>query len=581
MQTKVIGTAAWGRVLGSFFKYTRYRMFLLIGLIGLSGLTEGLGILMFIPLLSTLADNAPEGVAASLVQVLGWLGINPTLQALLVIIVSVFLLKAFISFLQGSYSIGLVNNMARDLRRDVGGVYYKTKYELIAESKIGTLNNLLTQEVESFCGAFTKFIDLTVVIIYVSIYMTSSYLLSPNMTMSAVILGIVSILGLQSLTKMVRGLSYQVTQNNARVNSSSLEFLQNLEYYKITGFGKIGLDRLNAAVKNLVMKRIQMGRLNLGMSLSVEPSAVFLLCGLIFYHIQIRGGVIEDIMILLILFYRSFTKLMSFQVEWQRFNACVGGLFAVNEFLEVAGQSDKQDLSGDKQPNKFDISLENVTLVRHGHVILKHINLYIEKNEMIGIVGPSGSGKSSLIKVLLGLYQPTEGELTIGGVQNSDIDWRKLRPYFGYLGQIPPIFDASVRDNLTLWQRICSNSDEMTDKRLWDVLSLADCAEPVRRIGGLDVVLGAGGVSLSGGQAQRLALARELIKRPRLLVLDEPTSALDSSAEKTFVKTLGKAKRLATVIIVSHKKETLSACDRIAELNDGMLKINSLSQESG
>lgn len=556
-------------------------MFLLIGLIGLSGLTEGFGILMFIPLLSTLANSAPEGVAASLVQVLGWLGINPTLQALLVIIVSVFLLKAFISFLQGRYSIGLVNNMSRDLRRDVGEIYYKTKYELIAESKIGTLNNLLTLEVENFCGAFTKFIDLTVVIIYVGIYMTSCYVLSPNVTLSAVFLGIASILGLQSLTKKVRALSYQVTENNARVNSSSLEFLQNLEYYKITGFGKIGLDRLNAAVKNLVMKRIRMGRLNLGMSLSVEPSAVLLLCGLIFYHVQIRGGAIEDIVVLLLLFYRSFTKLMSFQVEWQRFNACLGGLFAVNEFLEVAGHSDKQDLSGDTQPNKFDISLENVTLARHGQEILKDINLRIENNEMIGIVGPSGSGKSSLIKVLLGLYPPTKGELTIGGVQNSDIDWRELRPYFGYLGQIPPIFDASVRDNLTLWQRICGNPDEMTDKRLWDVLSLADCAEPVRRIGGLDVPLGAGGVSLSGGQAQRLALARELIKSPRLLVLDEPTSALDSSAEKTFVKTLGKAKRLVTIIIVSHKKETLSACDRIIELKDGLLDKISLSEESG
>ena len=562
----------WREILGSFWHYTRYRLFVLMGLIILGGALEGIGILMFAPLIGGITGEESGVITGFLVSALESTGLRPDVPLLLIIIAGIFSLKAGFLFLQGSYAINITNSLSQNLRRDLAKRFFESRYVFISQYQIGTLNNLITIEVENFCGAFTKFVDLLVVLIYVGIYMSGAVALSPEVTVVAVVIGLAGIASVQKVTTRVRELSLQVTESNAGVNSRSVEFLQNLKYYQITGYGRRGLRRLQEQVERLIRDRIKMGELNLGISVLVEPVAVILVLSIFFYHFYFEKGVFEEIVILLMLFYRSFSKLMSFQVEWQRFNACVGGLRAVNDFLNISDEQKNKSIEGDAVPESFAIKLDRFSLRLGDKQVIKDVSIDLPDSAFLGIVGPSGSGKSSLLKSIVGLYQATDGMLSIGGVPQSRISWKRVRESIGYLQQTPTLFDASVRENILLWKEVSEHESTRVDKEVWAALTLAGCETFVKEMGGLQTILGSGGIELSGGQAQRLALARELMKKPKLLILDEPTSSLDKRGEERFVESVAKLKSMMTIIVVSHRPDTLSHCDQVITIVDGELQ---------
>ena len=569
--TEKLSWMRWNEIITSFLSYVSYRGLILLGLIFLSGLFEGFGIIMFLPLISSLSGQEPDGHAAWIISGLESVGINPTTPVLLLIIVVIFTAKGIVTFLQGNYSITLTNNLSKALRLDLAKYYAEARYSFTSTYSVGSLNNLATIEVENYCGAFTKLVDLTVVLVYVGIYVSGAVSLDLWVTVAAVSASMLGILSLQFFTRKVRSLSFAVTQSNAEVNSGFVEFLQHLTYYKITGSGDVAYRRISQRVANLIKNRIQIGRLNLMVSSTVEPVAVTLVCLILLYYLQGDVTELDQGIVLLMLFYRSFSKLMSFQVEWQRFNACIGGLFAVNKFFTKSRRAENSESMGSHLLSNFDIRMEQVNLSIAQTEILSRVDLEIREGERVGICGLSGSGKTSLIKIILGLYQPTKGRFMMGGMPHHSLDWGHLRERIGYLDQNPPILQGTVRDNVTFWKEVLDKGSESSDSQVWRALRRANAEEFVKKLGGLDAELGPGGVILSGGQAQRLALARELVKDPKLLVLDEPTSALDQSSEKNFLDFLYEIKPDATVIIISHKREVLESCQRIIEIDNGRL----------
>jgi len=556
----------------SFFNLAGYRLFVLFFLIFLAGATEGVGILMFIPLISSLSPgDTPDQLSSLITNLLGRTGLEPTLPIFLALIICVFILKAMIVMSYGTYALLLTNRISEILRNRLARNFYKAKYRFIERHSVGELNNLITLEVENYCGAFTKFVDLIAVIGFLAAYFFGAVVLAPHVTGAAIILGIILIFLLQSVTRKIRHFSFKVTKSNSDVNAVSIELIENLKYFKVTGSGNVQLARLQERVRSLITARVGMGRRNLIMANAVEPLAVILVSAVLFYQVELRDEAVESVVVLLLLFYRSFSKLMSFQVEWQRFNACLGGLVAVDGFLKESNSPENLDLDGVSVPSAAGITIQDLSVTLDGRAVLSCINLRVQPFEFVGVQGPSGSGKSTLAKVIVGLYSPTSGSLVIDAIPGGEIGWERFRPQIGYLDQRPPIFDGTVKQNLTLWSSDKATKEPITDPQLWSVLELAGAREFVQMHGGLDARLGPGGVQLSGGQAQRLALARELVKKPQLLVLDEPTSALDSIAEQAFSQVIENLKGLATIIVISHRQGVLKECNRLITLEAGRI----------
>lgn len=205
------------------------------------------------------------------------------------------------------------------------------------------------------------------------------------------------------------------------------------------------------------------------------------------------------------------------------------------------------------------------------HVTAKHkaidgISFTASLGETIAFVGPSGSGKTTLMKLLVGLYRPLEGRILYNGKDETSIDFNDLRSQIGFVTQDTQLFSGTIRENLMFV------APHATDDDLTDALQKASCQNLLARAeNGLETMIGEGGLKLSGGEKQRLSIARALLRKPRLLIFDEATSALDSLTEEEISKTIRSvsASREQITILIAHRLSTIMHADRIYVLERG------------
>ena len=191
-------------------------------------------------------------------------------------------------------------------------------------------------------------------------------------------------------------------------------------------------------------------------------------------------------------------------------------------------------------------------------------------------MGPSGAGKSTLVKLLVGLYRPQQGSVLYNGINSDDIDFEELRSQIGFVTQDTQLFAGTIRENLEFV------APGATDEQLMDVLRKASCTYLLTRAEkGLDTMIGEGGLKLSGGEKQRLSIARSLLRHPHLLIFDEATSSLDSITEEEItstIKNISSEKEQITVLI-AHRLSTIMHADRIYVLEKGRVAETGNHQE--
>ena len=219
-------------------------------------------------------------------------------------------------------------------------------------------------------------------------------------------------------------------------------------------------------------------------------------------------------------------------------------------------------------PLRGEIRLESVSFAYPGREMpaLDSLDLWIRPGERIALVGPSGAGKSTLLGLLLRFHDPDQGRLTLDGIDLRELDPKALRAAMGLVAQEPVLFTGTVADNLR-YGKPDAGLDELRDAAR-DANALG-FVEALPR--GFDTDLGPGGVQLSGGQRQRLAIARALLKDPRVLLLDEATSALDAESERLVQQALDRLMAGRTSLVIAHRLATVTAADRLLVFDDGRL----------
>ncbi|MBR6536110.1 MAG: ABC transporter ATP-binding protein [Lachnospiraceae bacterium] len=209
----------------------------------------------------------------------------------------------------------------------------------------------------------------------------------------------------------------------------------------------------------------------------------------------------------------------------------------------------------------MNILLREISFSYGEKMILDRISLEVREKEHIGILGGSGSGKSTLLKILAGLYQVKEGNCEVAGKRAPE----GIRKQVAMVMQTPGLFPLSIRDNITCGHPI-------PEEKVWEAVRAAQLEEWVRGLpDGLHSLVGERGGNLSGGQAQRIAIARAIAKDAPVVLLDEPTSALDGETAEALLRALDRLTEGKTVIHVTHREETIRNYDRILVLKEGKL----------
>jgi len=209
------------------------------------------------------------------------------------------------------------------------------------------------------------------------------------------------------------------------------------------------------------------------------------------------------------------------------------------------------------------VIIDGVYFSYDGKPVLENINLFVETGEAVGIVGVSGGGKSTLLKLVSGLYDVQGGDISVMGARTS----AERRKNVAMVMQNASLFPASIRDNITCGHEM----DENEIQRACETARLSEWVAALPR--GLDTYVGERGGKVSGGQAQRIAIARAVAKKAPVILLDEPTSALDGETSAAVIAALEKLTKEKTVIHVSHRPETLAGCNRILRLEEGRLYV--------
>jgi len=257
-------------------------------------------------------------------------------------------------------------------------------------------------------------------------------------------------------------------------------------------------------------------------------------------------------------------EIINIQYSWYAANAAIG---RINSMLALRPAEQGEAIRNPFQTSEsIGLDLVNVSFsYGDGETVLDEVNLSIAPGEKVALVGASGGGKSTLVQALLGLYPLRAGVIRYAGVDVADIGWDRVRENVGVVLQHPVLFNASVRENLTLGR-------EFSDSDLWHALGIAQLKEFIANLeAGLDSLIGKSGVRLSGGQRQRLAVARVVLGQPRVVILDEATSALDSKTEHDLHVALADFLRHRTTLIIAHRLSAVRQADRILVFENGRI----------
>jgi subfamily B ATP-binding cassette protein MsbA len=242
------------------------------------------------------------------------------------------------------------------------------------------------------------------------------------------------------------------------------------------------------------------------------------------------------------------------------------GLGSATRVLAILN-SRPEVMDGNQDPKSFSyaINLEQVSFFYHtGQLVLRNLNLEIRKGEVMAIVGHSGAGKSTLADLILRLYDPTSGRVTLDGIDIRQFRQEGYRRLFGVVSQECLLFNATVREN------IAYNHPASTQEEIVRAAQIANAEEFIARLpAGYDTVVGDRGIRLSGGQRQRIAIARAICANPQILILDEATSSLDTESERLVQQAIDRVLRNMTAVVIAHRLSTVVNADKIVVLTAG------------
>jgi len=444
-------------------------------------------------------------------------------------------------------------------------------YQVFEDQRSGETLGILQKvrlDSEKFITSFISVLFVSLVgMVFVIVY---SLMVSYKVTL--VYFGAIPIIAFVSsaLSKRIKTIQKSIVGETTALAGSTTESLRNIELVKSLGLAKQEIERLNKTtykILDLELKKVKFVR---SMSFIqgtvvnfVRSCMVVILLMLIFKNTLTPGSYFQFLFYSFFLF-NPLQELGNVIQSWREAQVSLANFDRILS-TPIDVKPEKPVLIEKVKTLEFkDVVFKHLTATRNA---LNGIGFKVNTGETIAFVGPSGSGKTTLVKLLVGLYQPLEGKVLYNNTESNEIDLDQLREKIGFVTQDTQLFSGSIRENL-LFVR-----PEATDEQCLNVLQKAACQTLMARAShGLDTVIGEGGVKVSGGEKQRLSIARALLRNPDILVFDEATSSLDSITEEEITETIRDVSTLDEhhiTILIAHRLSTIMHADRIYVLEKG------------
>lgn len=446
----------------------------------------------------------------------------------------------------------------------------KLPFSEFEDQRSGETLSILTKvrtDTEKFISAFINVVfGIIVGVVFVSIYAFSKHWA----IVPTYIFGIIMLSWLTNvLSKRIKLIQKSIVKETTELAGSTTESLRNIELIKSLGLTTQEINRLNSNTYKILGLELRKVKSIRTLSFIQGTFVNFLRQVILFTLMYLVFGKFVAVKELITLQFFSFFIFGPLQE--------IGNIIISYREAEASLQNFHKLMQKKPEPkpeHPIDFGLleklefQNVTFKHQSaqYNALNDISFNVVKGKTIAFVGPSGSGKTTLVKLLVGLYQPQKGNIFFNNVAEKDINFEKLRNQIGFVTQDTQLFAGTIRENLAFV------NPSATDEEMNKVLEKAACYNILRKAdNGLNSLIGEGGLKLSGGEKQRLSIARALLRKPKLLIFDEATSALDSITEEEITNTIKDISKIGDqiTILIAHRLSTIMHADTIFVLERG------------
>ena len=387
------------------------------------------------------------------------------------------------------------------------------------------------------------------------------------------------------LSKKIKSIQKNIVGQTTALAGSTTESLRNIELVKSLGLTQQEVQRLNRNTYKILgleltkVKRIRSISFIQGtMVNTLRQVILFILMWLIFKD-KMDAGQLVTMQIFSFFVFGPLQEIGNILLSYREAEASLNNFHNLMQKTPELDPVHPKSLGNIQTLSFINVAFQHQTAAQKA---INNISFDVRVGETIAFVGPSGSGKSTLMKLLVGLYRPQEGKILYNNLDETEIRFDDLRNQIGFVTQDTNLFSGTIKENLLFV------NPSATDEDLVDALNQAACQNLLERAGnGLETMIGEGGLKLSGGEKQRLSIARALLRKPKLLLFDEATSALDSLTEEEITDTIRDISQMGNqiTILIAHRLSTIMHADRIYVLEKGDVvetgNHNSLLEEKG
>jgi len=469
------------------------------------------------------------------------------------------------------YFVSLViQSLGADMYTDGLKHTLQVSFSQFEDQRSGETLNILQKvrtDVEKFISIFINVLFFSVVgIVFVIIYAIQvNSLLIVVYLVSSGILAVIT----NYLSKKIKKVQTTIVAETKQLAGTTTESLRNIELVKSLGLTTQETHRLQISTKKILQLELKKVRSIRSISFVQGTFVNFLRQSIMFFllYLVFKGElVVAQIITLQFFSFFIFNPLQEMGNVILSYREAEASL---NNFKKILETPIEVKPTNPKQLNDIETMRFEKVAFQHrsaSYKALSNISFTVNRGETIAFVGPSGSGKSTLVKLLVGLYTPLEGNVVYNNINYNEIEIDELRAQLGFVTQDTQLFSGTIKENLLFVK------PNATNEQINEALERASCNNLLERSeNGLNTVIGEGGMKLSGGEKQRLSIARALLRKPKLLVFDEATSALDSITEEEITNTIqqiGTRKEQITVLI-AHRLSTIMHADKIFVLEKG------------
>lgn len=538
-----------------------------------AGCLQGLGLAFFIPVINQMSTDSSGNSGKLLTLIKGtvdFIGLTYSQNVLLLMVACLIGTSLILTFCQQYLLYQSMMSYVSNRRERLLSNFLDASWPYLAGQSSGETVNKLLNESDRAAGGMVQLVMATTEAVMIVVFLTFGLMMSWELLVATILMGAFGFLILLPVRRQAVEAGRRQVTTERQYMFQTVDYLSGVKLIKALGSQRQALDMVNGLQSRLcaaVMTKIVSLS---GTEMVSQMIPLLALTGIVYVGTAWLELETTTILIFVVYLVRMAPLMSRFQQRHQSYLLEVPTIEAIEESIQQLADNRESGLSSEQ---KFEhltdrVTFENVIyrFPSADGATLKNISFDVPKGSMIAFVGGSGGGKSTILELLSGLRRPTSGSIVVDGVNLNDLNITSWRKRIGYVGQYTIVFNDTLKRNL-----LFAHPDAHPET-IDAALRISHLQEVINGLPeGLETILGEGGVRFSGGQRQRMALARALIGQPEILILDEATSALDTDSERLIQNAIDTLSRTISVVVVAHRLSTIRNADIVHVIEFGQI----------